>query len=58
MRTTYGPEADAPYFYLKKGIREVTTARVTEDVAIDPDPGEEPVGIEVLAASKHLGVTP
>jgi uncharacterized protein YuzE len=58
MRITYDLEAGAAYFYLKEGIREVTTVRITEDLAIDLGPGEEPVGIEVLAASKHLGLSP
>lgn len=34
----------------------MTTIRVTEDVAIDLGPHEEIVGIEVLDASKHLGI--
>jgi uncharacterized protein YuzE len=32
--------------------------RITEDIAVDFGPGEEIVGIEVLAASKHLGLNP
>ncbi len=34
---------------------EVTTIRLTEDVAIDLGPNEEIVGIEILDASEHFG---
>jgi len=40
---------------LKKGPVQVTTICLTEDVAINPGPGEEIVGIEVLDASQHVG---
>jgi uncharacterized protein YuzE len=34
---------------------QVTTIRITEDVAVDLGPQEEVVGIEVLDASEHCG---
>ena len=56
MKITYDPEVDAAYISFKKGPTEVTTIHLTEDIAIDLGPGEEVVGIEVLAASEHLGI--
>jgi uncharacterized protein YuzE len=56
MRIEYDPEVDAAYIYFKdRGSVQVTTIRITEDVAIDLGPGEEVVGIEVLDASVLLG---
>ena len=55
MKIKYDPKVDAAYISFKKGPTQVTTVRVTEDVAIDLEPHEEIVGIEVLDASKHLG---
>ena len=55
MKVTYDPEADAAYISFKKGPVQVTTIRITEDVAVDLGPHEEIVGIEVLDASEHLG---
>jgi uncharacterized protein YuzE len=51
----YDPEVDAAYISFKKGPTQVTTLRLSEDVAVDLGPHEEIVGIEVLDASKHLG---
>ena len=51
----YDPQVDATYISFKAGPTQVTTVRLTEDVAIDLGPHEEIVGIEVLDASKHLG---
>ena len=56
MKIKYDPQVDAAYISFKKGPTQVTTIRVTEDVAIDLGPHEEIVGIEVLDASKHLGI--
>jgi uncharacterized protein YuzE len=55
VKVTYDPEVDAAYISFKKGPVQVTTVRITEDVAIDLGPREEIVGIEVLDASEHLG---
>ena len=55
MKITYDPEVDAAYISFKKGPVEVTTIRITEDVAVDLGPHGEIVGIEVLDASEHLG---
>jgi len=57
MKITYDPEVDAAYISFKQGPTQVTTIHLTEDIAIDLGQGEEVVGIEVLAASKHLGIS-
>ena len=55
MKLTYDPEVDALYISFKKGHAQVTTVRISEDVAVDLGPKENIVGIEVLSASEHLG---
>ena len=55
MRIKYDPEVDAAYISFKRGPVQVTTIRITEDLAIDLGPGEEIVGIEILDASENLG---
>jgi uncharacterized protein YuzE len=57
MKITYDPEVDAAYISFKEGPLQVTTIHLTDDIAIDLGPGEEVVGIEVLAASEHLGLS-
>jgi len=56
MKISYDQQVDALYISFKKGPIEVTTVRLTEDVAIDLGPKEEIVGIEVLDASEHLSL--
>ncbi len=58
MKIKYDPKVDAAYISFKKGHVEVTTMRLTEDIAIDFGPREEIVGIEILDASKHLELSP
>lgn len=58
MKIKYDPEVDAVYVSFKKGREQVTTMRITEDISIDFGTKEEIVGIEVLDASKHLGLSP
>lgn len=55
MKIKYDPEVDAAYIVFKKDPMEVTTIRLSEDIAIDLGPGEEVVGIEILDASEHFG---
>ena len=57
MKIKYDPQVDAAYISFKKGPTQATTMRVNEDIAIDFGPGEEIVGIEILDASKHLGLS-
>jgi len=54
MKIKYDPDVDAAYISFKKGPTEVTTIRLTEDIAIDLGPNEEIVGIEILDASEHF----
>lgn len=55
MKIKYDPGVDAVYISFKKGPTQVTTIRITEDVAIDLGPNEDIVGIEILDASEHFG---
>jgi len=58
MKIKYDPKVDAIYVSFKKSHEEVTTMRITEDIAIDFGNKEEIVGIEILDASKHLELSP
>jgi uncharacterized protein YuzE len=58
VRITYDRRVDAAYICLKERPGQVTTVRLTEDIAVDFGPGEEVVGIEILSASEHLGLDP
>jgi len=57
MKIKYDPQVDAAYISFKKGPTQVTTIRVTEDLAIDFGPHEEIMGIEILDASRHLNIS-
>ena len=54
MKIRYDPGVDAAYIYFREGKAQVTTIRLTEDIAVDFGPNEEIFGIEVLDASRHL----
>jgi len=56
MKIRYDREVDAAYIYLRASPAQVTTVRLTEDIAVDFGPGEEVVDIEILSASEHLGL--
>lgn len=56
MKMRYDPEVDALYVSFKKGPTQVTTVRLSEDIAVDLGPGEEVVGFEILDASSHIGI--
>ncbi len=58
MKIKYDPKVDAGYIAVKEGHVDVTTMRITEDIAIDLGPQEEIAGIEILDASKHLELSP
>ncbi len=58
MKITYDPSVDAAYIYFREGKVQVTTVRLTEDIAVDFGPNEEIFGIEILSASRHLGFKP
>jgi uncharacterized protein YuzE len=54
MKITYDSHVDAAYIRFKPGRFQVTTQRLTEDVAVNYAPDGSVVGIEVLDASKYL----
>jgi len=54
MKISYDPEVDAAYIRFKEGKFEVTTQRLTEEIAINYAPDSSVVGIEILDASKYL----
>ena len=54
MKISYDPKVDAAYIRLKEGRLEVTTQRLTEDIAVDYAPDGAVVGIEILDASKYF----
>ena len=54
MKITYDPNVNAAYIRLREGKFQVTTQRLTEDIAINYDPHGSVVGIEILDASKYL----
>jgi uncharacterized protein YuzE len=56
MKIKYDPQVDAAYISFGKYDVQVTTIRLTEDIAVDFGPYKEIVGIEILDASKHLNL--
>ena len=54
MKIHYDPEVDALYIRFIDGPVEVTTHRLTEDVAVNFASDQRVVGIEVLDASSYL----
>ena len=57
MKITYDPQVDALYIRLLDGAFEVTTQRLTEEVAVNYAPDGRIVGIEVLDASTTVFAT-
>lgn len=58
MKISYDPSVDAAYISFQEGRPQVSTIRLTEDIAVDFGPNEEIFGIEILSASQHLGFKP
>jgi uncharacterized protein YuzE len=54
MKIIYDPKVDAAYIRLKEGRFQVTTQRLSEDVAINYASDGSVVGIEILDAQKYL----
>lgn len=54
MKITYDPDVNAAYIRFKAGRFQVTTQRLTDDVAVNYAADGSVVGIEVLDASKYL----
>lgn len=57
MRVRYDPEADALYIRFREGSIE-ETEEVSSGVLLDLDPDGNPMGLEILDASKKLGKMP
>ena len=54
MKITYDPQVDALYIRFVDEPSEVTTQRLSEDVAVNYAPDGRIVGVEVLDASEHV----
>lgn len=54
MKVIYDPEVDALYIRLSDEPAEVTTQRLSEEVAINYAPDGRIVGIEILDASEYV----
>jgi uncharacterized protein YuzE len=54
MKVTHDPEVDALYICLSDEPVEVTTQRLSEEVAINDAPDGRIVGIEILDASEYI----
>lgn len=51
MKITYDPTADAVYIRLRPHPGESHLVRVSDDLAVDLDREDRPLGIEILGAS-------
>lgn len=61
MKITYDSEVDAVYIRLIDEPTQVTTQRLSEDIAINYAPDGRIVGMEILDASRYVsspGTTP
>lgn len=54
MKITYDPKVDAAYIRLKEGHFQVTTQRLSEDIAVNYASDGSVVGIEILDAKKYI----
>jgi uncharacterized protein YuzE len=55
MLIEYDPQVDALYIRLVEGSVQVTTQRLSEDIAVNYAPDGSIVGFEILDASEHVG---
>ncbi len=56
MQILYDTKTDLLYIRLDEQRQSVLNRQLAEDVALDIGEGERIVGIEILAASKHLNL--
>lgn len=54
LKISYDAEVDAAYIRFVEGPVQVTTHRLSEDIAINYDPDGKVVGIEILSAKEYL----
>jgi len=56
MKIFYDDKKDLLYIRFDEKKQEVVNKRVTEDIVLDLGDEDKIVGIEILAASKHLNL--
>jgi len=56
MKISYDPDVDAMYIKLLDGDHECRTVRLTDEIALDFGKAEALVGVEILDASRILGL--
>ncbi len=54
MKISFDPQVDALYIRFVDEQAEVTTHRLSEDVAVNYAPDGRIIGIEILDASEHV----
>jgi uncharacterized protein YuzE len=54
MQITYNSKTDILYIRLDDRPQAVMNQRISDDIVLDMGEAEKIVGIEILAASKHL----
>ena len=54
LKISYDSEVDAAYIRFVEGQVQVTTHRLSEDIAINYGPDGKIVGIEILSAKEYL----
>jgi uncharacterized protein YuzE len=54
MKISYDPVVDALYVRFMDKSVQVSTHRLTEDIAVNYGPTGDVIGIEVLSAHEHL----
>jgi uncharacterized protein YuzE len=54
MKISYDSKYDVLYVQFHDGEVQVVTRNLTDDIAVDLDEAGRLVGLEVLAASKHV----
>lgn len=54
MKIIYDSKVDAAYIRLKEGRYQVTTQRLSEDIAVNYASDGSVVGIEILEAKKYI----
>ncbi len=54
MKISYDSQVDAVYIRFIEGVVQVTTQRLSEDVAVNYAPDGRIVGIEILDASQYV----
>jgi len=56
MQVSYNDKTDLLYIRFDDRRQDVINRRITEDVVLDIGEGDRIIGIEILAASKHVSL--